>query len=206
VNGAGKSSLLKIIAGIDTDHDGEVRASGELLCPLPSLIYYVSDVKIGYLAQEPQLDVAKTVRENVLEGVADKLELLERYQELKQKLEENENVRTALCSLSHTDMVSQDEEAKRSLAEIQETVEEQKLEDLPRRVERAMDALRYVFRCLMFALDSLSIALAYFLCRCPPADSSVDKLSGVCSSSHYHFLANREGARVNAAALRCAVC
>ena len=52
--------------------------------------------KIGYLAQEPELDPEKTVLENVMDGVADKTALVERYHEVKKELETNPNVR---CSL-----------------------------------------------------------------------------------------------------------
>ncbi len=57
LNGAGKSTVLRIMAGVDTEYNGEAR-------PQPG-------IKIGYLAQEPQLDPEKTVRESVEEGVAD---------------------------------------------------------------------------------------------------------------------------------------
>src|SRR6187402_1094599 len=54
-NGAGKSSLLKIMAGLDDGFNGEAR-----LTP---------GFTVGYLAQEPQLDATKTVKENILDGV-----------------------------------------------------------------------------------------------------------------------------------------
>ncbi|HHW4678172.1 MAG TPA: energy-dependent translational throttle protein EttA [Xylella sp.] len=57
LNGAGKSTVLKIMAGVDTDFDGEARVQ--------------SGIKIGYLAQEPELDPNKTVRESVEEGVGE---------------------------------------------------------------------------------------------------------------------------------------
>ena len=57
LNGAGKSTVLRIMAGVDTEYNGEAR-------PQPG-------IKIGYLAQEPQLDPEKTVRESVEEGVAE---------------------------------------------------------------------------------------------------------------------------------------
>src|SRR6202046_1488268 len=57
LNGAGKSTVLRIMAGVDTEFIGEAR-------PQPG-------IKIGYLAQEPQLDPDKTVRESVEEGVSD---------------------------------------------------------------------------------------------------------------------------------------
>jgi sulfate-transporting ATPase len=62
LNGAGKSTLLKIMAGIDTDIDGEAR-------PMPG-------IKVGYLAQEPQLDNTKDVRGNVEDGVREALDAL----------------------------------------------------------------------------------------------------------------------------------
>jgi len=62
LNGAGKSTLLKIMAGLDTDIDGEAR-------PMPG-------IKVGYLAQEPQLDNSKDVRGNVEDGVREALDAL----------------------------------------------------------------------------------------------------------------------------------
>ncbi|MBO0769277.1 MAG: energy-dependent translational throttle protein EttA [Solirubrobacterales bacterium] len=67
-NGAGKSSLLKIMAGIDTEYDGEAQ-----LAP---------GATVGLLEQEPQLDPNKTVKENVEDGVAETKALLERFNEL----------------------------------------------------------------------------------------------------------------------------
>ncbi|MCC6595153.1 MAG: ATP-binding cassette domain-containing protein, partial [Rhodanobacteraceae bacterium] len=60
LNGAGKSTVLKIMAGVDTDFQGEAR-------PQPG-------IKVGYLAQEPQLDPNQTVREAVEEGVSEVLD------------------------------------------------------------------------------------------------------------------------------------
>lgn len=57
LNGAGKSTLLRIMAGVDKEYDGEAR-------PMPG-------IKVGYLAQEPELDNSKTVREVVEEAIAD---------------------------------------------------------------------------------------------------------------------------------------
>jgi ATPase subunit of ABC transporter with duplicated ATPase domains len=58
VNGAGKSTLLKIMAGMDKDFTGEA--------------WSAEGARVGYLPQEPKLDPTKTVRENVMEGVAAK--------------------------------------------------------------------------------------------------------------------------------------
>ncbi len=68
LNGAGKSTVLRIMAGVDTEFHGEAR-------PQP-------DIKIGYLPQEPQLDPDKTVRETVEEGVAEILHAQQRLEEV----------------------------------------------------------------------------------------------------------------------------
>ena len=65
VNGSGKSTLLRIMAGIDKDFTGEG--------------WVAEGARVGYLEQEPQLDPKKTARENVMEGVAAKKALLDRY-------------------------------------------------------------------------------------------------------------------------------
>ena len=67
-NGAGKSTLLKIMAGIDKEYSGEAWAA--------------AGVSVGYLAQEPQLDPAKDVLGNVMEGVAPTKALLDRFEEV----------------------------------------------------------------------------------------------------------------------------
>ena len=69
VNGSGKSTLLKIMAGIDKEYNGEA--------------WVAEGARVGYLEQEPQLDAsAKTVRENVMLGVAKQKAILDRYNEL----------------------------------------------------------------------------------------------------------------------------
>jgi len=68
LNGAGKSTLLRIMAGVDKDFDGEARPQ--------------QDLKVGYLPQEPQLDIEKTVREVVEEAVADVKQALTRLDEV----------------------------------------------------------------------------------------------------------------------------
>src|SRR5438046_10314664 len=68
VNGSGKSTLLRIMAGLDKEYTGEA---------------WVADgARVGYLEQEPHLDASKTVRENVMEGVAKQKAILDRYNEL----------------------------------------------------------------------------------------------------------------------------
>ena len=68
LNGAGKSTVLRIMAGVDTDYQGEAR-------PQPG-------IKVGYLAQEPQIDPEKTVREAVEEGVSEVLDAQKRLEEV----------------------------------------------------------------------------------------------------------------------------
>ncbi len=74
LNGAGKSTLLRIMAGVDTEFEGEAR-------PQPG-------IKIGYLPQEPQLNEAKDVRGNVEEGVAEVLDLVNRFNEISDRFAE----------------------------------------------------------------------------------------------------------------------
>src|SRR5437588_10968790 len=64
VNGAGKSTLLRIMAGIDTEFTGEAWAA--------------EGARVGYLEQEPHLDLEKSVRDNVMEGVARQKAILDR--------------------------------------------------------------------------------------------------------------------------------
>ena len=68
VNGAGKSTLMKIMAGIDKDYSGEAWAG--------------DGIRVGYLAQEPQLDPSKTVKENVMDGVREVADMMDRFNEI----------------------------------------------------------------------------------------------------------------------------
>jgi energy-dependent translational throttle protein EttA len=68
VNGAGKSTLMKIIAGFDTEFTGEAWPG--------------DGIRVGYLAQEPQLDMAKTVKENVMDGVREVADMMDRYNKI----------------------------------------------------------------------------------------------------------------------------
>jgi len=115
LNGAGKSSLLKIMAGLDTSYVGEAFA-GE-------------GVTVGYLAQEPQLNPAKDVRGNVEEGVAGIKAVLERYDEVNMTLGED---------LSPEDM----EKLLDEQARLQDRIDATNAWDLDSRLELAMDALR----------------------------------------------------------------
>jgi ATP-binding cassette ChvD family protein len=74
LNGAGKSSLLRIMAGEDTEIEGEARPQ--------------KDIKVGYLPQEPQLDDSLTVRGNVEQGVGEVMSLLHEYNEISDKFAE----------------------------------------------------------------------------------------------------------------------
>lgn len=107
VNGSGKSTLLKIMAGVDAEYQGEAWAA--------------EGAKIGYLEQEPQLNPEKDVVGNVMEGVAEKQALLERYNEL---------------AMNYSD------ETAEEMAALQDQIDAQNLWDLDAQVEQAMDALR----------------------------------------------------------------
>ncbi|RDV04742.1 energy-dependent translational throttle protein EttA [Undibacter mobilis] len=107
VNGSGKSTLLRIMAGIDTEFSGDG---------------WVADgARVGYLEQEPQLDPNKTVRENVMEGVAAKKAILDRYNEL---------------------AVNYSDETADEMAKLQDEIDSKNLWDLDSQVDQAMDALR----------------------------------------------------------------
>ena len=107
VNGSGKSTLLKIMAGLDSEYSGEAWAA--------------DGAKVGYLEQEPQLNPSKDVLGNVMEGVAEKLEKVERYNEL---------------AMNYSD------ETADEMASLQDELDSQNLWDLDSQVEQAMDALR----------------------------------------------------------------
>src|SRR5438477_7861518 len=112
-NGAGKSSLLRIMAGEDTQFVGEA--------------FPAAGISIGFLEQEPRLDAAKTVLGNVEEGVAPIKALLTRYDEVNAKLGEN---------LSPEEMDKVLDEQSR----IQDKIDATNAWDLDSRLELAMDA------------------------------------------------------------------
>jgi len=114
-NGSGKSSLLKIMAGVDKDYLGEAQ-------PMPGL-------RIGYLPQEPELDPAKDVRGNVEDGVAEIRDLLRRFEEVSAKFGE---------PLSDDEMTALMEEQGR----LQDRIDAANAWELERTLEIAMDALR----------------------------------------------------------------
>ena len=115
LNGAGKSSLLRIMAGEDTSFLGEA-------FPAPG-------ISIGFLHQEPRLDPAKDVRGNVEEGVAPIKALLTRYDEVNAKLGED-------LSPEEMDKVLEEQ------SKIQDKIDASNAWDLDSRLELAMDALR----------------------------------------------------------------
>ncbi|KYF83609.1 energy-dependent translational throttle protein EttA [Sorangium sp. So ce388] len=112
-NGAGKSTLLRIMAGVDKEYLGEARPA--------------DGIRIGYLAQEPQLEAGKTVLEHVEMAVHDVRSLVQRFEEIGAKLGE-----------SPPDMEALLEE----YAALQDKIEAANGWEIDRVVERAMDALR----------------------------------------------------------------
>jgi ATP-binding cassette ChvD family protein len=107
VNGSGKSTLLRIMGGIDKDFVGEG--------------WVAEGARVGYLEQEPHLDEGKTVRENVMEGVAAKKALIDRYNEI---------------AANYSD------ETADEMAKLQDQIDSKNLWDLDSQVDLAMDALR----------------------------------------------------------------
>ena len=114
-NGSGKSTLLKIMAGRDKEFNGEAWAA--------------EGVKVGYLEQEPKLDETKNVMENIMEALADKKALLDRFNDVSNQLGE----------------VTDDDEMNKLIeeqGELQEKIEACNGWELEREIEIAMDALR----------------------------------------------------------------
>ena len=112
-NGAGKSSLLRIMAGVDQDFQGEAWAA--------------KGTKIGYLSQEPQLDPSKNVRENVELAVAEQRQLLNRFNEI---------------SAEFADPEADFDKLMAEQARVQERIDTLDLWNLDNKIEVAMDALR----------------------------------------------------------------
>jgi len=107
VNGSGKSTLLRIMAGIDKEYVGEG--------------WVAEGARVGYLEQEPHLDETKSVRENVMEGVAVKKALIDRYNEI---------------AANYSD------ETADEMSKLQDEIDSKNLWDLDSQVDLAMDALR----------------------------------------------------------------
>src|ERR1700675_247196 len=106
VNGSGKSTLLRIMAGLDKEFNGEA--------------WVAEGARVGYLEQEPQLDPAKSARENVMLGVAKQKAILDRYKEL---------------AMNYSD------ETADEMTRLQDEIEAKSLWDLDARVDQAMDTL-----------------------------------------------------------------
>src|SRR5436305_6821291 len=114
-NGAGKSSLLRIMAGVDHDFQGEA--------------WPHEGTRIGYLAQEPQLDASKNVRENVDLAVKPVHDLLKKFEEISNKFAE------PMSDDEMTKLLDQQ-------ARVQERIDAINAWDIDRKIEIAMDALR----------------------------------------------------------------
>ena len=115
VNGAGKSTLLKIMAGVDMEFNGEAWAA--------------DGVRVGYLEQEPKLDPAKNVIENIMDGLGETRDLLKRFEEVSARFAEPMS----------------DEEMNNLIieqAELQEKIDACNGWDFERGIQIAMDALR----------------------------------------------------------------
>jgi ATP-binding cassette ChvD family protein len=113
LNGAGKSSLLKIIAGIDQDYIGQITSN--------------KDVTFGYLSQEPEMDQNKTVKEIVEEGVQETVNLLKEYESI---------------SAQFGDPDADFEILMEKQAKLQEKIDHANAWDLDSKLELAMEALR----------------------------------------------------------------
>jgi len=113
LNGAGKSSLLRLIAGVDKDYIGEITVQ--------------KGITFGYLSQEPELDLKKTVREVVEEGVHETVNLLKEYEAVSARFSEPDADFDALMEKQ---------------AKLQEKIDHVNAWDLDSKLEQAMDALR----------------------------------------------------------------
>jgi ATP-binding cassette ChvD family protein len=116
-NGAGKSTILRIMAGVDQDVEGRTWIDPE--------------AKVGYLRQEPQLDETLTVRQNVELGLAHLRALLNEYDEINDAFE----------TIDYEDMEAMDKLLERQAA-VQDAIDASDAWELDRRVDIAMDALR----------------------------------------------------------------
>ena len=106
-NGSGKSTLLKIMAGLDKEFTGDG--------------WVAEGATVGYLPQEPELDGTRSVLDNVMDGVAKKKAIIDRYNEL---------------------MMNYSDETAEEAARLQDEIDAKNLWDLDAQVEQSMDALR----------------------------------------------------------------
>ncbi|MEN7548474.1 energy-dependent translational throttle protein EttA [Rapidithrix thailandica] len=118
LNGSGKSTLLKIIAGLDKEYVGEV--------------VFSPGFTVGYLEQEPQMDLQKTVKEVVEEGVKEVVDLLKEFEDINLKFADPD----VMADADAMDKLIQKQ------GEVQEKLDQLNAWELDNRLERAMDALR----------------------------------------------------------------
>jgi len=115
LNGSGKSSLLRIMAGVDKEYNGEARPQ--------------AGIKVGFLSQEPELNLTKDVRGNVEEGVAETKALLDRFNEISMKFAE------PMSDDEMNDLLAEQ-------ARLQDAIDAVNAWELERTLEIAADALR----------------------------------------------------------------
>lgn len=118
LNGSGKSTVMKIIAGLDQSYKGEV--------------VFSDGYSVGYLSQEPELDEAKTVKEIVMEGVQETVDILAEFE-------------TINNSFMDEDIMNDPDKMDKLIArqgEVQDIIDSQDAWELDTKLERAMDALR----------------------------------------------------------------
>ena len=118
LNGAGKSTVMKIIAGEDKNYQGDV--------------VFSPGYTVGYLPQEPVLDESKTVKEIVQEGVQETADLLKRYDEINNQFMDEEIMNDA----DKMNKLIEDQ------GKVQEKIDQLDAWDLDSKLELAMDALR----------------------------------------------------------------
>ncbi|MCX6157458.1 MAG: energy-dependent translational throttle protein EttA [Ignavibacteriae bacterium] len=115
LNGSGKSTLLKIIAGLETSFDGEV--------------HFTKEYSVGFLSQEPELDDKKTVKETVMEGVQEIVDILKEYEEVNNKFAE------PMTDDEMTKLIERQ-------GELTELIDHKGGWEIDAKLSRAMDALR----------------------------------------------------------------
>ena len=118
LNGAGKSTVMKIIAGLDQAYQGDV--------------VFAPGYSVGYLPQEPELDGNKTVKEIVMEGVQETVDILKEYEEINNAFMDEE-------------IMNDPDKMEKLIArqgEVQDKIDAMDAWELDSKLERAMDALR----------------------------------------------------------------
>ncbi|MFM7388976.1 MAG: ATP-binding cassette domain-containing protein, partial [Bacteroidota bacterium] len=118
LNGSGKSTVMKIIAGIDQSYQGDV--------------VFSPGYTVGYLPQEPELDPHKTVREVVLEGAQEVVDVLKEYEEIN-------------LAFGDEEVLNDPDKMDKLIArqgEVQDKIDAMDAWELDNKIERAMDALR----------------------------------------------------------------